>query len=78
MFPSSNSIFKKYTTPKGVNLDDVEFQKKLVKLENQLRESHTIEVIPNGWKCTPKNEGFPGFIVTKETVLFVMKTLGIM
>lgn len=78
MFPTSNSIFKHYSIPKSVRLDNPDFNKRLVELEKVLKESHTIEELPNGWRCTPKKEGVPGFIVTKETVLFVMKNLGIM
>jgi len=78
MFPTSNSMFKNYSVPKSVRLDSPDFNARLVRLEKALKETHEIEVLPNGWKCTPKNEGSPGFIVTKETVLFVMKNLGIM
>ncbi len=78
MFPTSNSIFKKNKVPKSVRLDDADFNKRLIQLEKALRDTHEIEVIPNGWKCSPKKEGIPGYIVTKETVVFVMKNLGIM
>lgn len=78
MFPKSNSIFKKNTVPKAVRLDDADFNKRLIALEKALKETHTIETLPNGWKCHPKNEGVPAYIVTKETVVFVMKNLGIM
>lgn len=77
MFANSSSIFKKLHIPRGVNVKDNDFMQRLVKLENTLMESHTIEQMPNGWRCTPKKEGVPGFIVTPETVLFVMKNLNI-
>lgn len=77
MFANSSSMFKRLHVPKGVNVKDHEFIQRLVKLENTLMETHKIEVLPNGWKCSPKKEGEPGFIVTPETVLFVMKNLNI-
>lgn len=78
MFPTSNSILKRIKFLSLFVLDDADFNKRLIQLEKALRDTHEIEVIPNGWKCSPKKEGTPGYIVTKETVVFVMKNLGIM
>jgi len=72
-----NSSYRNFFVPREVNLDSPQFRQRLKKLEHTLSQTHTIEVIPNGWKCTPKKENKPGYVVTVDSVLFVMKQLGI-
>lgn len=77
MFANSSSIFKQIKVPKEVNLSNPEFIRRLQLLERKVAETHDIEVTPSGWKCKPKSEGTPGYVINMQTVLFVMKNLGI-
>lgn len=74
---SSNSIFKNFFVPKAVDLTDANFVRRLKKLEELMIRSYDIEVIPTGWKCTSKAPNKPGFVVTADSVMFIMKNLGI-
>ena len=82
----SGSIFRHYFVPREVNLSDHVFIKRLEQLEKKLKQDYTISEIKGGWKCTPKRawgdltpfeEAGPSFLVTKDTVAFVMKQFGV-
>lgn len=77
MIVSSGSIFKTFFIPKAVNVKDKDFVKRLEKLEQYILKHYEVEVIPTGWKCTSKSSTLPGYVITQDSVLFVMKNLGI-
>lgn len=73
---SPGSVFKNFIVPKSVNLKDQRFVQRLQKLQEYLMDHCTIEELPNGWRCTPKAANQPSYIVTPDSVMFIMKNLG--
>lgn len=81
MISAPNSIFRSFVVPTKEQLHTSEFAERLQKLEKLLIADYNIKIIPNGWYCTPKNETElvkkPGFVITPDSVLYVMKNLEI-
>jgi hypothetical protein len=73
----SGSIFRQFFVPRQLDLDDPVMKKRIRQLESRLRKDYHLTEIPGGWQCVAKKELEPGFVVTPETVLFVMKFLDI-
>ena len=74
---SIGSVFLGFDASRAIDLDNPRFVARLKRLEEYLRQNYQIEELPNGWKCYGKRVDQPGLVVTPETVLFVMKNLGI-
>jgi hypothetical protein len=74
---SPGSIFKSFMISRAVDLNDKKFVKRLEQLETHMLENYEVETIPNGWKCTSKKATNPGFVITPDSVIFIMKHLGI-
>lgn len=68
-----------YFSPPKLKLDDPKFLARLQRLENHLKRNYEITMTKDdkGWYCAPKPNLSPGFVVTNESVLFVMKFIGI-
>lgn len=69
--------FKGFFTTKELNLRDPDMIRRIKALEQKMREGYDVEEIPNGWKCTARASTQPGFIITKDTLIYVMKNLGV-
>lgn len=73
---TNNSIYRNFFVRQEFNIDDNGFKKRVKNLEDYLLSRYNVEVVGNGWRCLPKDQLNPGFVVTKESLPFILKNLG--